>query len=135
MQTALWTGSLSPVRLKPFARPKPTYDPYLKLILAQMVLDDLGTPTISFFMHAWPYLQGERGISCTDLAKKVCISSQCARKHIQKLESLNYAFRVNYRAWRLAENPLKDKDLNEMKRLAVSHHIIQPDWERRPRCH
>lgn len=107
------------------------FDAYLKLILAQMVLDNMSTPTISFFMHAWPYLQRDKGISCTELANKVKISPQCARKHIQRLESLNYTFRVNYRAWRLAENPLTDKDLSEMKRLAVSHDIIRPDWSRR----
>jgi DNA-binding Lrp family transcriptional regulator len=96
-----------------------------------MVLDNISTPTIYFFMYAWPYLQRERGISCTELARKVKISPQCARKHIQKLERLNYTFRVNYRAWRLAENPLRDKDLSEMRHLAISHGIIKPSWSRR----
>lgn len=103
-------------------------DPHLKLIISQMVLDGLTTNTITFFINAWPYLYCDKGVSCAELARKMKISQQCARHHIRMLEDLNYTLRIGYKAWRLAENPIKDNDLNAMKYLAIANDIINPSF-------
>ena len=103
--------------------PNHNLDVFLKLVLAQMVVDGLSTSSIQFFLQALPYLQGQDGISCSDLARQIGMTMQSARRHIGILCDLSYTERINYRRWRVVDDPIYDKDLYALKKLAVDSQL------------
>lgn len=102
-----------------------------KLIISQMVIEGVSMATIDFFKNAFGILSSENGVGCPRMAEEAFVTRQNANLHCRRLQEAGYLERCNYRAWRLAEKPVRDTDLlTVMNAMSVSlpfyHNQISP---------
>lgn len=90
----------------------------LKLLVSQMVMENVPIATVGFFMNTYGILSFEKGVDCSKMSKTANIARGNAHAHVRRLQERGYLDRTGYRSWCLSKSAIKDRELVYLAKTA-----------------